>query len=760
MSLFENFPYTDLHNLNLDWIIKIAKDFLDQYTHLQELIENGENSLNGIISDGTESLNDLIASGIEDLNNKKDELENALESWYTQHSNDISGQLASAILEIINTKDIAVYDFTTTAQGIAETVTESIPADYSALAAQVAYVYDSLLQIWEDSAISTIVSPSDFTLHGLLDGSTGAFTADSVIDHLCTDFIPIYPDTIYIAECSVPIRYALIYDSNKSYTQRAIQGNQNKKFKTASNAAYIRFNINYTDFTLSCEAPNPISIVDYADFTLHGLLDSTGTFTADSVTDHLCTDYIEIRPDTNYTCQASVIIRYAILYDKYKRYISRAVTGQASNTFVTPSDAAYIRFNVNYTDFTITCPQQNGYQGLNQNLFDFTLTQNYKIPNSKTVGDRIKPLEDEMQSIASFKTPVLINNDSFNLHGLLSSTGEFTPDAVSDHKCTGFIEAKPNVYYKVNFNNGSVPRQGCVYDENQNFTRQILIGSSYLWFVLSDNEKYVRININTPDPFTFECYEIAKGTEEYAVLNSNTEIPGINKIGKTLIRERKGLISFTIDGDYDLNSSFVNLFNKYNKKIGFAIGYNEFGLNNSIEQYLTWCNAGHEMLCYGVVPLPESASYTYGEAKAFIKTAYNAMTARGFNVNGFVGANGAVATRYLPIVKEMFSYAGTKNNNYGNEESCLFFADNDPCEIFRYSCQLSTIAQMKAAVDRCKSEKGLLPFYFHAESANLQNATIANIEELIQYIINEDVEIVTPYEAFTDYYTVRRSDII
>ena len=35
----ENFPYTNFHELNMDWIIKIAKDFLDQYTHIQQIID-------------------------------------------------------------------------------------------------------------------------------------------------------------------------------------------------------------------------------------------------------------------------------------------------------------------------------------------------------------------------------------------------------------------------------------------------------------------------------------------------------------------------------------------------------------------------------------------------------------------------------------------------------------------------------------------------------------------------------------------------
>ena len=56
--MFENFPYTDMHQLNLDWIIKIAKDFLDQYTHIQQLIEDGETSLQNLTDSGLQQLQD------------------------------------------------------------------------------------------------------------------------------------------------------------------------------------------------------------------------------------------------------------------------------------------------------------------------------------------------------------------------------------------------------------------------------------------------------------------------------------------------------------------------------------------------------------------------------------------------------------------------------------------------------------------------------------------------------------------------------
>ena len=39
--MFEQFPYADMQQLNLDWIIKIAKDFLDQYTQIQQTITQG-----------------------------------------------------------------------------------------------------------------------------------------------------------------------------------------------------------------------------------------------------------------------------------------------------------------------------------------------------------------------------------------------------------------------------------------------------------------------------------------------------------------------------------------------------------------------------------------------------------------------------------------------------------------------------------------------------------------------------------------------
>ena len=129
----EGFPYTNFHDLNMDWIIKIAKDFLDQYTHIQQIIAEGE-----------ESIQNLTSEGLQQLQDKADNLEELLQDWYTEHSEDIANQLADALEDIndtltsatntINTTlGNAILSFNTNATNKANEVIQSIPNDYTEL---------------------------------------------------------------------------------------------------------------------------------------------------------------------------------------------------------------------------------------------------------------------------------------------------------------------------------------------------------------------------------------------------------------------------------------------------------------------------------------------------------------------------------------------------------------------------------------------------------------------------------------------------
>ena len=114
----ENFPYSNFHDLNMDWIIQIAKDFLDQYTHIQEVIETGETSLET-----------LTTTGLEQLQTKATELEALLPTWYDTHSNDIQNQLASALADMQTALANTLLSFESQAEEKATETIASIPAD-------------------------------------------------------------------------------------------------------------------------------------------------------------------------------------------------------------------------------------------------------------------------------------------------------------------------------------------------------------------------------------------------------------------------------------------------------------------------------------------------------------------------------------------------------------------------------------------------------------------------------------------------------
>ena len=127
----ENFPYSNQHDMNMDWVIKIAKDFLDQYTQIQQMI-----------ADGIANLEDTTQTGLTELQEKYTELNNLLQSWYDTHSEDIANQLASALADLNEwyethedyldeTLAQNIATFQSTVNALVASAIASIPSDYS-----------------------------------------------------------------------------------------------------------------------------------------------------------------------------------------------------------------------------------------------------------------------------------------------------------------------------------------------------------------------------------------------------------------------------------------------------------------------------------------------------------------------------------------------------------------------------------------------------------------------------------------------------
>ena len=116
------YPYVNFHELNMDWVIKVVKDFLEQYNHIQEIITSGEEELTNTAVELTGELTTTAGELSGDLTTKANELQSLLQEWYNTHSQDIAIELARAIA-----------DFNESAEEKAEETIESIPDDYTEL---------------------------------------------------------------------------------------------------------------------------------------------------------------------------------------------------------------------------------------------------------------------------------------------------------------------------------------------------------------------------------------------------------------------------------------------------------------------------------------------------------------------------------------------------------------------------------------------------------------------------------------------------
>lgn len=219
----ENFPYTNFHDLNMDWIIKIVKDFLEQYTHIQELIADGE-----------QSLQDLTEDGLEQLQTKADNLENLLQQWYNTHSADIANQLASALADLnawytthqnyLNqTLEINTQLFNNRAEAKAESVLESIPSDYTTLSNRVTALenseeYTQGLSELLKTHNAGIIAPATIIPEKIILGTTGSLgDVTSSGDNIFQVYeYNVAPGEIYagMMQCFAQMALYAIYDAN------------------------------------------------------------------------------------------------------------------------------------------------------------------------------------------------------------------------------------------------------------------------------------------------------------------------------------------------------------------------------------------------------------------------------------------------------------------------------------------------------------------------------------------------------------------
>lgn len=212
----ENFPYTNFHDLNMDWVIKIAKDFLDQYTHIQETINNG----------------------LDSLTNKAEELTALLDEWYRTHNAQLEQLIADALEDIATELNNSITAFDTHADQKGASVIASIPSDYTELNTEI----ENLTRLMTTSFNSPLLlDDSYYTVTNKILNSAGTDVAD-FNGYNTTLYIPIpslYTTFFGNAIPATAYNTFVLYDENHNVLYKA-RGNFNVNITDYPTAKYFR----------------------------------------------------------------------------------------------------------------------------------------------------------------------------------------------------------------------------------------------------------------------------------------------------------------------------------------------------------------------------------------------------------------------------------------------------------------------------------------------------------------------------------------
>lgn len=99
MGLFEHFPYTNFHDLNLDWILRTVKELYNKVSEQSDWIEEHQKEYEEL-----KTLYDQIING-----DFPDSMEEALKEWVVANSISIIGDLIKSIFVNLNDEGYIVF---------------------------------------------------------------------------------------------------------------------------------------------------------------------------------------------------------------------------------------------------------------------------------------------------------------------------------------------------------------------------------------------------------------------------------------------------------------------------------------------------------------------------------------------------------------------------------------------------------------------------------------------------------------------------
>lgn len=369
--MFENLPYTNFHDLNLDWIIAEIKKFREQYEGIQTLIDTGKVEINQETADSLSQLN----------------------QWFNTHSSEMQAMTAADLREL-ETRFSALIG--------------TIPADFSALISQVNDLQEDRAYAERINLLST--TPVNGYYISYETGNIGANANWSYYPQF-----PVLPNTYYYA--SYNGAHVAFYDADHNFISGVLVNHvpSNPDFISPPGAAFATYSyltsqtrqffmkalgheLTYTDpdfkellSVIGVNLPSLTNVITTGRnlFNKFNIIDgySIDYGNANRVWKNVnycyCPDFIPVQPGTTYHHNRACIIG---IYDAKCSLLSTLNhTTLADDTFITPGGAAFIRIGCPISVYDVLQVEEGAtFTGYSNFEYKFVYT------NTRTDDDSIR----------------------------------------------------------------------------------------------------------------------------------------------------------------------------------------------------------------------------------------------------------------------------------------------------------------------------------------------------------------------------------
>jgi len=306
------------------------------------------------------------------------------------------------------------------------------------------------------------------------------------------------------------------------------------------------------------------------------------------------------------------------------------------------------------------------------------------------------------------------------------------------------------------------------WDSLGNFVESIIIGDGdtiKYRYTAKDSMEYLRICNNS--------YLLAHNYAGAINLNDtlitlNTRVNSLETANSADVQDihpqaiRMPTINFEFDDGNTSDATIYDLFKSYGFVCGFALPTTV----NRDSEYLSYQNDGFEIISHSTDGSSMSAGTTApATIEDKMKTSFDDLTARGFNIKGWVTPSSELHSSYLPIVKKYYEFAYTDYLGFWDStvtENPYNTFSEDTRQMKRVSMQESTSQGCTDAIDKVIADGGELTFYAHAyPMSNLSEVKLTAILDYAKTKVgNNECLVLKPTDAYTHYFSLRHSDYL